>query len=150
MTADRSGRDERGTAIVEFVWLAILLLVPLLYIVLAVFDTQRTAYAASAAARSASRAFVTAPDPETGYARAQAAARLAFSDQGIDDVAFRLTITCRPAPGQCLSPGSVVSAEVHSAADLPLMPTALGGDTPRIAVAAIHSSPYGTFREARP
>jgi Flp pilus assembly protein TadG len=141
--------DERGTAIVEFVWLAILLLVPLLYIVLAVFDTQRTAYAASAAARSATRAFVTAPDQDTGYARAEAAARLAFTDQGIDG-SFRLTITCRPDPERCLTPGSVVSAEVRSAADLPLMPTALGDDTPRISVSAIQSSPYGTFREGRP
>lgn len=142
--------DERGTAIVEFVWLGILLLVPLLYIVLAVFDTQRAAYAASAAARSASRAFVTSPDQTTAYARAEAAARLAFGDQGIDAADFTLVITCRPDPDRCLTPGSVVAAEVHSAADLPLMPTALGGNTPRIAVEAIHRSPYGTFREARP
>lgn len=143
-------RGQHGTAIVEFVWLAILLLVPLLYIVLAVFDTQRTAYAASAAARSATRAFVTAPDQQSGLARARAAARLAFADQGIADASFRLTIACSPDPTRCLSPGSVVSAEVRSAADLPLMPTALGDQTPRISVAASHSSPYGTFREARP
>ena len=31
----RRWRDESGTALVEFVWLAILLIVPLLYIVLA-------------------------------------------------------------------------------------------------------------------
>lgn len=147
----RHGRaDESGTAIVEFVWLAILLLVPLLYIVLAVFDTQRAAYAASAAARSASRAFVTAPDQSTAYSRAETAARLAFGDQGIDAARFTLTISCRPDPQRCLAPGSVVAAEVRSAADLPLMPTALGGNTPRIAVAAVHRSPYGTFREARP
>jgi Flp pilus assembly protein TadG len=143
-------RDERGTALVEFVWLAILLLVPLLYVVLAVFETQRAAYAASAAARSATRAFVTAPDERSAYARAEAAARLAFGDQGIDAADFSLTITCRPDPRRCLTPGSVVSAEVHSAADLPLMPAALGDNTPRIAVAAVHRSPYGTFREARP
>lgn len=143
-------RDERGTAIVEFVWLAILLLVPLLYIVLAVFDTQRASYAASAAARSASRAYVTSPDQQTAYVRAEAAARLAFGDQGIDAADFTMTISCRPDPRHCLTPGSVVSAEVRSAADLPLMPAALGGNTPRIAVAAIHQSPYGTFREARP
>jgi Flp pilus assembly protein TadG len=146
----RECADESGTAIVEFVWLAILLLVPLLYIVLAVFDTQRAAYAASAAARSASRAFVTAPDQSTAYSRAEAAARLAFGDQGIDTARFTLTISCRPDPQRCLAPGSVVAAEVRSAADLPLMPTALGGNTPRIAVAAVHRSPYGTFREARP
>lgn len=143
-------RDERGTAIVEFVWLAILLLVPLLYIVLAVFDTQRASYAASAAARSASRAYVTSPDQQTAYVRAEAAARLAFGDQGIDAADFTLKISCRPDPRHCLTPGSVVSAEVRSAADLPLMQAALGGNTPRIAVAAIHQSPYGTFREARP
>jgi hypothetical protein len=144
------GRGERGTAIVEFVWLAILLLVPLLYIVLAVFDTQRAAYAASAAARSATRAFVTSPDQATAYARAEAAARLAFGDQGIGVADFTLTLSCRPDPRHCLTPGSVVSAEVRSAADLPLMPSALGGNTPRIAVSAVHRSPYGTFREARP
>ena len=143
-------RDARGTAVVEFVWLAILLLVPLLYIVLAVFATQRAAYAASAAARSASRAFVTSPDQETAYARAEAAARLAFADQGIGAADFRLVISCRPDPGDCLTPGSVVAADVRSAADLPLIPTALGDDTPRIAVEAIHRSPYGTFREPRP
>lgn len=143
-------RDERGTAIVEFVWLALLLLVPLLYVVLAVFETQRASYAASAAASSATRAFVTSPDQATGYSRAQAAARLAFADQGIASAGFTLTITCQPEPDRCLSPGSVVSAEVRSAADLPLMPTALGGNTPRIAIEAMHRSPYGTFREARP
>ena len=79
-------RDESGTALVEFVWLAILLIVPLLYIVLAAFDTQRAAYAASSAARSAGRAFVTAPDQATGYARADAAVRLAYRDQRIETV----------------------------------------------------------------
>ena len=143
-------RNQRGTALVEFVWLAILLLVPLLYVVLAVFETQRAAYAASAAARSATRAFVTAPDQRSAFARADAAARLAFGDQGIDAPDFSLTITCRPDPQRCLTPGSVVSAEVRSAADLPLIPAALGDNTPRIAVAAVHRSPYGKFREARP
>ena len=145
-----SRRDEGGTALVEFVWLAILLLVPMLYIVLAVFETQRASYAASAAARSASRAFVTSPDQASAYARAEAAARLAFGDQHIEAADFTLVITCRPDPERCLTPGSVVAAEIRSAADLPLMPTALGSNTPRIAVAAVHRSPYGTFRGARP
>jgi hypothetical protein len=142
--------EETGTAIVELVWLALLLIVPLLYVVIAVFDTQRTAYAASVAARSASRAFVTAPDQHTGYARARLAARLAFADQGVDHPHLSLVISCRPSPGACLTPGSVVSAHVVSAAELPLMPHALGRNTPRITVDAVHRSPYGRFREARP
>ncbi len=142
-------RDESGTAIVEFVWLAILLIVPLLYIVLAAFDTQRAAYAASSAARSAGRAYVTAPDQATGRARATAAVRLAYRDQRLDE-APTVRITCRPDPARCLSPGSVVRAEVHSSVALPLMPVALGSNTPAIRVDADHEAPYGTFREARP
>ena len=142
-------RDEAGTALVEFVWLAILLIVPLLYIVLAAFDTQRAAYAASSAARSAGRAFVTAPDQASGYARADAAVRLAYRDQGIETVPD-VSITCRPEPRNCLSPGSVVRAEIRSSVELPLMPAALGSDTPSIGVDSEHEAPYGTFREARP
>ena len=142
-------RDESGTALVEFVWLAILLIVPLLYIVLAAFETQRAAYAASAAARSAGRAFVTAPDQATGYARAEAAVRLAYEDQRIDDIP-RVRISCRPDPRDCLTPGSVVRAEIRSSVDLPLMPAALGSNTPGIRVDSEHEAPYGSFREARP
>ena len=143
-------RGASGTAIVELVWLAIVLLVPLLYVVLAVFDTQRTAYAASVAARSASRAFVTAPDQQSGFARARLAARLAFVDQGVARPQFTLRISCRPTAGSCLTPGSVVAAEVSSAAELPLMPPILGANTPRISVDAVHRSPYGRYRAARP
>lgn len=142
-------RAESGTAIVEFVWLAILLLVPLLYVVLAAFDTQRTAYAASAAARSAGRAFVTAPDQASAYPRAREAARLAFADQSLEGLP-ELRISCRPSPRQCLTPGSVVRAEVHSSVRLPLIPAILGSSSPSIRVDSVHEAPYGTFREARP
>jgi Flp pilus assembly protein TadG len=143
-------RDESGSAIVEFVWLAILLLVPLVYVVLAVFDTQRTAYAASAAARSAGRAFVTAPDEATARDRAVVAARLAFADQGITGAPLALTISCTPRPDACLTPGSVVTARVRSAAALPLMPRVFGSGAPRVRVDAEHREPFGTFRQARP
>jgi len=49
-------RGERGTALVEFTWLGVLLLVPLVYVMLSVFEVQRGAYAVSAASRSAARA----------------------------------------------------------------------------------------------
>jgi hypothetical protein len=142
-------RDESGSAIVEFVWLGLLLLVPLVYILLAVFDTQRASYATSAAARSAGRAFVTAPNQAAAYSRAQEAARLAFVDQGITG-APRVVIHCRPDPNVCLAPGSIVEAEVRTSVVLPLIPSALGKQAPSISVSATHKAPYGTFREARP
>jgi len=143
-----SGRDESGTALVEFCWLALLLLVPLVYVVLAVFDAQRASFATAAAARAADRAFLTAPDQATGRARAEAAVRMAFADQEVG-LTPRLRVTCRPLPDACLSPGSVVTVRVWGELPLPLVP-ALGGARPRIRVEAEHAAPYGEFREARP
>lgn len=145
----RRRRSDSGTALVEFVWLAILLLIPLLYVVIAVFAAQQAAFAATTAARSASRAFVTAPDTGSAEARAYEAARLAFADQGMSG-GFALRLTCRPEPGDCLTPGSAVVAQVRVRAALPLTPLVFGGQAPSIRVEASHRSPYGTFREARP
>lgn len=138
-----------GSALVELVWLALLLLVPLLYVLLAVFETQRTAYAASAAARSASRAFVGAEDVASARTRARLAAGLAFADQGLASAGFDLQVRCRPDPDHCLSPGSVVTVVVAARAPLPLTPAVFGGSAPAITVTAEHRSPYGTFREER-
>ena len=52
-------RSDDGSALVEVVWLGILLLVPLLWIVLSVFDVQRGAFAVSGAARAGARASAT-------------------------------------------------------------------------------------------
>ena len=143
-------RDESGTAIVEFVWLAILLLVPLVYIVVAVLDAQRASYAATTAARSAGRAFVTSQTEAAAPGRAQAAARLAFEDQRVPSSRMRLQLRCTPDPGNCLAPGSVVYADVRTFVVLPLVPGVLGSNAPRIRVEAENRSPYGTFREDRP
>lgn len=142
-------RHEDGSALVELVWLALLLLIPLLYVLLAVFETQRAAYAASAAARSASRAFVAAEDVASARDRARVAAELAFADQGLPDAEVDLQISCRPDPDRCLSPGSVVTVVIGTRAALPLMPAVFGGSAPAVTVSAEHRSPYGTFREQR-
>jgi Flp pilus assembly protein TadG len=143
-------RDQRGTALIEVTWLALLLLVPLLYVVLAVFEVQRSAFGLSAAARAAGRAYVLAPSQAEGRARAQAAADVALADQGLDLARGRLRLSCAPAPADCLSPGSVVHVDLTYPVPLPLVPSALGGDTPSIRVEAEHDTPYGTFREHRP
>ena len=57
--------DEGGTAVIEFVWLAILMLVPLIYLVLCLARLQAGSYAVTQAARESARAFVTARGPTT-------------------------------------------------------------------------------------
>jgi len=143
-------RAEGGSALVEFTWLAILLMVPLLYIVVAVFEVQRSAFAVSAAARAAGRAFVLSPSEATAPTRAVAAARVAMADQDLDLDRGRIAFTCDPDPGNCLAPGSTVQVSVSYPVPLPLVPAALGGNTPSIRVEARHRVPYGLFREDRP
>jgi Flp pilus assembly protein TadG len=138
---------ERGTATVEFVWLTILLLVPFVYILVAVFDTQRAAYGVSTASRSATRAFLQSPDAASGEQRARAAARVALDDQGLATATVR--VTCLPTPAQCFEPGSSVRVVVRATQPLPLTPSALGRQLGGVTVDSTHTEPYGSFRSPR-
>lgn len=138
-------KDERGNAVVEFSWLAILLLLPLLYVILAVFDVQRHAYGATAATHAAGRAFILV-DRESGESaardRAYEAARIALADQGVDLDRGDLSITCDP---DCLQPGSTVTVTLTGHVTLPLVPDLLGDNRPTIRVTATHTETYCQF-----
>jgi Flp pilus assembly protein TadG len=77
--------DESGNAIIEFVFVAVLILVPTVYFVTAVASVGRDRTAVTQAAREAGRAFATADSTADGLARVQAAVRLAFADEGLPD-----------------------------------------------------------------
>jgi hypothetical protein len=131
---------------VEFVWLTILLLVPFVYALIAVFDTQRASYAVSAASRSAARAYLQATDPGVAEQRALVAARVALDDQDVD---ADVVVTCEPGPADCLQPGSSVRVVVHTVQPLPLTPSALGDQLGGIAVDSTHTESFGTYRAGR-
>jgi Flp pilus assembly protein TadG len=140
-------RDERGSGLVELTWLGILLLVPLVWIVLSVFEVQRGAFGVSGAARAAARAYSLAPDEATGRARAEAAARQVMADQGIEGGPLDVGVSCVGGQAGCLSGGSVISVRVATRVDLPLMPAVLGGGAPSFALDGTHTVPYGRYRE---
>lgn len=144
----RHRRDERGSALVELSWLGLLLLVPLLWIVVSVFEVQRGAFAVSGAARAAGRAYALAPDDAVGRARAEAAARQALRDQGAGDAPLTVQVSCTPDPADCHGGTSVVTVVVRSSVELPLMPDLLGGGAPRFALDASHDVPIGQYQEA--
>jgi hypothetical protein len=140
-------REEQGSAVVEFVALGVLLLVPLLYLVLMLARVQAGAFAVSQASREAGRAFVTAPTGETAAARAQAAARISFEDLDFADTG-RLSIVCRSTP--CLSPDARVRTTATVSVPLPLVPSFVRDVVPlTIPVTASHVSTVDRFRGAR-
>ena len=142
----RRGRDERGSALVELSWLGILLVLPVLWIVMSVFQVQRGAFGITAAARAAARAYALAPDDASGLVRARTAARIALDDQGVHGVMPDVRVTCTPYPGDCHQGTSVITVSVHSRVVLPMMPSALGGNRPSFSLDATQTVPIGQFQ----
>jgi Flp pilus assembly protein TadG len=128
-------------------WLGIVLLLPLLWIVLSVFEVQRGSFGVSGAARAAARAYALAPDDVAGERRARAVARQALADQGLDDVPVEVVITCSPYPRNCHAGTSVITVRVASAVALPLLPDLFGVGRPRFALDAQTTVPIGRYRE---
>ncbi len=80
----REGRGvDDGSAMIEFVGLSIVLLVPFVYLFLCVFAVQKSAFGVTQAAREAGRAFATADSETQGADRARLAAALSLQDQGV-------------------------------------------------------------------
>lgn len=121
VAGSRSRHPDDGSAVVEFVTLGVLLLVPVVYLVLTLGRIQAAAYATDNAARQAARAFAAADDERAGRARARAAVRLGLLDQGFDvDPTRAATIECRQQP--CLSPEGRVLVRVSVDVVLPGIP----------------------------
>jgi hypothetical protein len=127
---------QAGSAIVEFVFLAVMMMVPLFYLVMVLARLQAGAYGVSAAAREAGRAYVTAPAPEQAPARARSAAGLAFADQGFEREGT-IKISCDGIP--CLRPDGRVSVTATVSVPMPLVPAFFSGIVPmQVPVQATH------------
>jgi hypothetical protein len=122
-------RGERGSALVEFVFIALVVFVPLVYVVAGFSAVQRGVFASTAAAREAGRALGTAPDVASGQARAERAVQLAVADQHVDATDVRLAYA--PPGSGCgaagtyqptLTPGERFSVCVTVTVRIPLMP----------------------------
>ncbi|RBY74892.1 hypothetical protein DQ238_20935 [Geodermatophilus sp. TF02-6] len=134
----RLGRfdGERGSALVEFTFIALVVFVPLVYVVAGFSAVQRGVFASTAAAREAGRAIGTAPDPVTGAARAEVAARLAVEDQAVDATDVRVVYApagagCAAAGGYAptLAPGEEFTVCVTVVVRIPLLPQFVDANT---------------------
>ena len=128
--------EDTGSALVEFVFIALVVFVPLVYIVAGFSAVQRGVFASTAAAREAGRAVGTAPDVATGMARAQNAVRIAVADQSVKATDVRLAyaaagVSCESAGGYTptLTPGEEFSVCVTVTVRIPLLPEFIESNT---------------------
>ena len=111
---------DEGSAIVEFLGVALLLLVPVVYLVLVLGQLQAAAFAVEGAARQGARALVAADDEATGLQRAIASVGIALGDQGFTDPPEEsTTVAC---PGSCVVPGGSATVTVGIDVVLPGVP----------------------------
>lgn len=116
-------RTERGSASLEFLTIGMLLLVPLVYLVLAVAAIQAGALGVEGAARQAARIAVTTVDRDATDAAVDRAVRITLADYGIDAESASVIVACdRP---DCSEPGARVRVSVAARVALPLVPDVL-------------------------
>ena len=109
---------DAGEAVMEFIVIAVAVMLPVVFLVMAIMSVQSAATASSHAVREAARAFMLAATPDEGMRRARAAAAIALSDQGFDLPDGALRISCRA----CLEPGSTAAVALDWSVPLPLVP----------------------------
>lgn len=136
--------QESGSAVLEFVFLAVLVMVPLALGAVVVVKVQAATFGTVTAAREATRAFVTADNPTQAKRRAQAAAKLALADHHLPNP--KVTIKC--LNGSCLSPGSSVRIEITSRVPIPFVPTRSGKPNGTIPVSAVSESVIDSYRSS--
>ena len=132
----RQDDGEGGSALVEFVFIALVVFVPLVYLVAGFSAVQRGVFASTEAARDAGRALGTAPDAATGQARALRAAQLAVEDQSVDATDVRLAYAppgagCAAAGSYTptLAPGEVFTVCVTVTVRIPMLPDFIDANT---------------------
>jgi membrane protein implicated in regulation of membrane protease activity len=117
----RGRPDESGSAVVEFIMVGVVLLVPVLYFVVTVGTLQAASFAAVGAADHAAKAFVSSPDVQSAERAAQAAGRVAAADFGIET--GRVTVSVECDRSDCLEAGTAVTVTVEVEVPLPLAPS---------------------------
>lgn len=112
------GGKEEGNALVEFIMLGTLLMIPTLYFLLSVFSLQSAAFAASNASSQALQYLQQAPEGQASSQLAAQVAQLAGQDFGVpaEDISTQLICAASCARGERMEVRVTVTAH------LPLIP----------------------------
>lgn len=120
---------------IEFIFLVVLLMVPMLYLVMGAAQLQTATYAAVGAADHGAKVFVTAESEAQAGDRVADAVNRAAANMGIDRSRVDFSYGCNAA---CLSPGSTVTVRVSIDTVLPLLPQEWNWRTGEISSSTTH------------
>jgi Flp pilus assembly protein TadG len=145
---------DSGRALIEVIFLAVLLLIPVLYILIGVLRLQATTFAVTQAARDAGRAIDSAATIDNAIARAEEIAAIDLADQNVpnDNITVQYVAagaTCNPANAitPSLAGGAVYDVCVTAVVTLPGVPSVLTGSNNTIT--GVYTVHIGELRENR-
>ena len=130
--------NDDGSAALEFITVGVILLVPLVYLVIALGVIQEQTLGAEAAARHTARVISQATDADSAASRSDAVLAGVIAEYGLDADAVRVGMTCTPAGVECPSAGATVTVTVATRVSLPFVPPVFGLD--RIASIPLEAS----------
>lgn len=114
--------NDRGEITLEFLLVAVFLFIPVVYLIIVLFQVQAATFAAEAAVSQAARILSLHPTPG-GQELARDNATLALADQGILEEQAKFTINCTKGP--CPGPQSTAQVVMEVNVPLPVVPTGL-------------------------
>jgi len=120
--------DDDGSAALEFITVGVILLVPLVYLIIALGAIQEQTLGVEAAARQVARVMATTSDPEAAASQGDRVLADVAEQYGLDHDATEVSMSCAPDGIDCPSAGAVVTITVTTRVTLPLMPALFGGD----------------------
>lgn len=126
---------ERGSAVVEFTFLALLLMLPVVYFVVTMAQLQGGSFAVVGAADQAAKVYVSEGPLEDRTTAAGQAVAAALQDYGFAPGQATMDVVC--IPDDCAAGGTAVTVTVHLAVPLPMVPF---GDALRLEAASLSSS----------
>ncbi|MEV8266205.1 TadE family protein [Microbacterium sp. NPDC076911] len=120
--------SERGSAALEFILVGIVLLVPLVYLILALGQIQGQTLGAEAGARHIARTIATSSNIEDARSGANRVLASVAESYGMEPDRVEFAMECRPVEAACPSAGATVIVTLTTTVTLPLMPSVLGID----------------------
>ena len=120
-----AAHDDSGSASLEFITVGLLLLVPTVYLVLALSALESASFGVEGAARQATRVFVQSESEAAAESAARTAIQVTLADYGLDARDAKVAVSCRPNPADCLTRRGYVTVTITTTVPLPLMPPVL-------------------------
>lgn len=112
-------KGSRGSVVIEFLGLGLLLAVPLVYLMVVMSQVERSSLAVVVLAEEASRAYATSPERDSAHAWQERVKREVARGYHLDPDAVSVDVECT---GTCSSRGARVTATASVKVHLPLIP----------------------------